>query len=138
MNNKDEIKSFGDIFTTLDNKEIKILEKFIEEKLFPKGIPLTAEGNPADGIYIIKSGIIEITKQKGQKIEGELKTGKIFGEISFLFDTPQNATLYTKEECRLMYLKKEQFEIIKKKYPELALKMVLELAKKLYLRLTKQ
>ena len=130
--------NFLEIFQSLNDKDKKILDKFIEVKFFPAGIPLTAEGNPADGIYIIKSGSIDVTVGKEKKKISKLQKGELFGEISFIFDLPQTATLYTAENSELMYIKKENYELLKKKNPDTALKMTIDLAKILYFRLIKQ
>lgn len=138
MDVKRTYNSFLEIFPSLNDKDKKILDKFIEVKFFPEGIPLTAEGNPADGIYIIKSGGVDVTVEKERKKIAKLQKGELFGEISFIFDLPQTATLYTAENTELMYIKKENYELLKKKYPDTALKMTIDLAKMLYTRLIKQ
>ena len=60
---------------------------------FRKGDILFREGDSPDAMYVIKSGLIEITKAKGSKdiVLATLKPGEMLGEMAFFDDKPRSA-----------------------------------------------
>lgn len=62
-------------------------------KKLNKGDILFREGDPSDAMYVVKSGKISITKNKGDKdIElASLNPGQMFGEMAFFDNQPRSA-----------------------------------------------
>lgn len=60
---------------------------------FKKGEVIFREGDTADAMFVIKSGIIDITKSKGSKdiVLATLKPGEMLGEMGFFDDKPRSA-----------------------------------------------
>ncbi len=62
-------------------------------KKLAKGEILFREGDPSDAMYVIKTGRIAITKNKGsgEIILAEKKNGEMLGEMAFFDDKPRSA-----------------------------------------------
>lgn len=71
-----------------------------------KGEVLFREGDPSDCLYVIKKGIIAVTKAKGKgEIElAELKTGEMIGEMAFFDSKPRSAGGKAKTDSTVIVL----------------------------------
>jgi hypothetical protein len=65
------------------------------------------EGSEADEIYEMISGIASVSV--GNKTVGEINTGEIFGEMSFLLECPRTATVRAETACCVRVVTKEDF-----------------------------
>jgi len=100
----------------------------IIERRYHDGEILFSEGDPGTGIFIIKSGRIEILK-------GDLATGSqvclairnqgdFFGEMSLLEHTPRFATAKSVGESEVLELSRENFENLVTKDPSVAMEVM--------------
>lgn len=64
------------------------------------GETIFEEGYPADGVYLICSGKVQINKSRAGKdiILATLGEGKIFGEMAFIDSRPRSATVIAVED----------------------------------------
>lgn len=62
-------------------------------KKLKKGEILFREGDTSDAMYVIKSGMVDITKAKGSKdiVLATLKPGEMLGEMAFFDNKPRSA-----------------------------------------------
>ncbi|MBU6234541.1 MAG: cyclic nucleotide-binding domain-containing protein [Alphaproteobacteria bacterium] len=84
----------------------------LERRFFPEGHLIIKEGEDGDHAYIIQSGSVKITKDKGGKqVElAKLSVGDIFGETALLFDEPRTATVKAIEDCNLIIITRSVME----------------------------
>ena len=83
------------LFHALDKQHVATLAKFCHERSFASGDVIVREGESGIGLYIIGSGQVEVTQQRGGRDE-HLRTmgaGEVFGEIGLLADHPRTATV---------------------------------------------
>ncbi|RME15007.1 MAG: Crp/Fnr family transcriptional regulator [Bdellovibrio sp.] len=75
-------------------------------KQLKKGEILFNEGDPSDAMYVIKSGLIAITKRKGNgEVElAELKAGEMLGEMAFFDNKPRSAGARAKTQATVIIL----------------------------------
>ena len=90
------------------------------------------ENEPADGLYIIKSGIVEVTKPT-ETGEAEvqlamLHQGDFFGEIGLIDGLPRSANVAALEPTECYFLPRPVFLTILEENPEIALAMLPALA----------
>lgn len=76
-------------------------------------------GDPADSIFIIRSGRVKISKvtEDGREIIlNLLKTGDVFGEMAFLEETPRDTFAEALDDTNLFILKKiDLLQLIKRR-----------------------
>lgn len=77
--------------------------------LYEKGRVIFSEGDPADRMYIIQSGALEVTQRRGRREEilTFLEKGDIVGEIALLDGDLRTATVKTITRSRLLALTRE-------------------------------
>ena len=86
--------TFGDVFAFLSAAEAHALDDEADEARFAAAEILVAEGSPPLGIYLIKEGVVRVTKDVGghSVLVEDLQGGEILGEMSFVLHKPTSAT----------------------------------------------
>ncbi|MFZ3122226.1 MAG: cyclic nucleotide-binding domain-containing protein [Thermodesulfovibrionales bacterium] len=105
------------LFEDIKDADLGKLLGSIEERFFKKGEFLFREGEDTKGIYMIRSGKIEITKTTTdgwKQTLAVLSTGNFFGELSIIEKRKHEATAVAIENTELLKLPKEEFEKLEK------------------------
>ncbi len=126
------------LFEDISNSELEKLAKVIKEVSLKKGESLFKEGEDTKGIYMIRSGKIEINKvtpDGWKQTLAVLSTGNFFGELSIIEHRRHEANAIAIESTELLKLPKEEFEKLEKEDVVLASqilkKLVLVMSKNL-------
>ena len=75
------------LFSELTDAELELMASKVVFEKFPKGARVFKEGDPINGIYLIRSGKIEISKITAdgwKQTLSVLSTSYIFGELSMI------------------------------------------------------
>ena len=83
------------IFSDLDSKELKEVEKIVYHRKYKKGEPIFRMGDPGLGMYIIVNGAVEIVEEpeNGTRTKlAELEKGAFFGDMALLDEKPRSAS----------------------------------------------
>ena len=95
------------------------------------------ERQPGAGMYIIKKGLIKLTKTVNEervKI-GELRDGEFFGEMSLLDEYPRSAEATAVEKTEALGIFRPDLFSLIEHNPKLGYKILLRLSKRLASRL---
>lgn len=105
----------------------------MELKKYAAGTLISQEGSAADGMYVVKSGQVEVYKMiNGSRIVlSRIAANDFFGEMSLFLGTPRTASVDALTDAELLYLKKEDLLDQVQSQPELAVMMLTRLAKRL-------
>jgi CRP/FNR family transcriptional regulator, cyclic AMP receptor protein len=126
------------LFRELSAKELTILERVVHIRTYAPGEPVFVESEPAAGMYVIRSGRIDIVlqyKSEKQVLMAELERGDFFGEMALLGDTTRSATAVARERSELIgFFHPDLIDIINL-HPGMGAKISLGLAKTLAERL---
>lgn len=95
----------------LDAGELKEMERLLEEQVFERGEVVFSMGDPADAVYFVLSGELEMwTGEGAEQLAGHLGPPNSFGEQAMLLNKPRLATIRVAEHARLLVLRREPFE----------------------------
>lgn len=97
----------------ISEEGLEQLAKLLDVIHLKKGEFLFKEGDETTGIYMIRSGKIEISKLTAdgwKQTLAVLSTGNFFGELSILEKRKHEASAVALENTELMKLSKEAFE----------------------------
>lgn len=127
------------LFEGLAFRDLKKIELIVHERTFMPDEVVFYERQPGTGMYIIKKGMIKLTKtinQEKVKIT-ELGEGEFFGEMALLEDYPRSAqaTAVVKTEA-LGIFRPDLFDLIERN-PRLGSKILMNLSQRLANRLRK-
>lgn len=120
------------LLQNLSDQDISKLAGFCEERQMAEGTTVFIENMPGESLFLIKKGIIRISRMFA---EGDEKTlvvlgpEDVFGEMAIIDGLPRSATARVAETAELISLKKKDFESLCQKEPELALKIVMNIVR---------
>ncbi|MEW6662278.1 MAG: Crp/Fnr family transcriptional regulator [Bacillota bacterium] len=101
------------IFEGLDQKELQSVADIAIVRPYKKGMVIFVEGEPGDGVYLVKSGLVKIAKTLAdgrEKTLHYLREGDIFAEV-LLFDGGSfPATAEALEDAEIAILRRERIE----------------------------
>jgi CRP/FNR family transcriptional regulator, cyclic AMP receptor protein len=106
----------------------------IEAQTFKAGSVIFREGDPANELFVIKSGQVRI--QIGNRTITELSADSIFGEMALSDSEPRSATAIAITDVELVPVTEKQFLFLVGQTPYFALKVMRLLAQRL--RVTNQ
>jgi len=127
------------LFEGLTFRDLKKIELIVHKRTFMPGEVVFYERQPGTGMYIIKKGVIKLTKtidEENAKI-AELGEGEVFGEMSLLEDYPRSAQATAVERTEALGIfRPDLFDLIERN-PRLGSKILMKLSQRLASRLRK-
>jgi len=96
---------------------------------FPKGEVIFHELDPADFMYVILSGEVEVTL-RGEPLGAELEGG-VIGEMAMINNSTRSATTTTLSKVRAARVDRDQFRRIISEDPDFALHLMQVIANRL-------
>ena len=114
------------LFVGLAEEDLERLCAMAETETLPAGEVLMEEGGLGDALYVILDGTFEITK-RSQERDLWIATrgpGEMLGEISLLERTPRSATVRAATDCRVLRIRREDFEQLLTKSSSAAMAML--------------
>ena len=83
------------LFRHLNRAELQTLRLIAQERRFAAGQEIFREGAPGDGVYFVKSGLVEISGGSGERrVFSRLGPGEFFGEIAALSRMARTSTIF--------------------------------------------
>ena len=125
------------LFSSLSPRELKTVDGLLHERSFLKDEVIFDQGEEGQALYIIESGKVLICRQ-GQSAAGriaELGSGRLFGELALLDNSPRAAQARAAENCTLAVLFRADFLGLLETHAVIASKISLQLARHIGQRL---
>ena len=97
------------LFESLDREQIGSLASQLQAKRMEPGEILFAQGAEDTALYVVASGVLEISRPVGAVFEviGCIGAGEYIGEISLLTGAPHAATATARTYCQIYRLSRE-------------------------------
>ncbi len=93
------------LFRHLNDGELEALRLIVQERRFAGGQDIFREGAPGDGVYFVKSGLVEISVGiESRRVFSRLGPGEIFGEMAVLEHRPRSANAVAVQETEVFFL----------------------------------
>jgi CRP/FNR family transcriptional regulator len=133
MDGIDDFLQTVSLFRELDKKHRAVIANTVFERSFAPGEAIVREGETGVGVFMIRSGKVEVTKESGDEVEhlNTLGPGDVFGEIALLTDLPRSATVRAIEQTEVLGLTGWNFRAELQKSPDLAYQMLRITARRL-------
>jgi signal transduction histidine kinase len=100
------------------------LREAVQVKSLPAGETIFQEGDAGDGVYVVRSGLVEISACMNQEVRRPLTRippGDFFGEMAVLDNEPRSAMASAKTDTEVYFIPREALLQALRKSPELAL-----------------
>jgi signal transduction histidine kinase len=122
------------LFNSLAPKEMERVRQAVREISFAPGNEIFREGDPGDGLYIVKSGLVQISSvlNHGDRVVlARLGAGEIFGEMAVLDQNPRSATALAENATELYFIPRDELLQIIECIPRLSAFFVREISRRL-------
>ncbi|MEJ2313249.1 MAG: cyclic nucleotide-binding domain-containing protein [Nitrospirota bacterium] len=119
------------LFEDLNKQQLGYLAEIVEDVSLKKGQALFTEGEDTKGIYLVRRGVIEVSKTTPDGWKQKLaifKPGQFLGELSVMEKRRHEASARALEKADLTLLTKEAFEEMEKQKPKIALAITKKIA----------
>jgi len=133
----------SEIFEALGARHLRIVldRGVIECYLSPGGI-LFQLGDPADALYVVKSGVVEICRSRGEdeapSVVAYLGEGDTIGEMAITTGSPRGSLARVPQMAEVFKLSKPAFEGLMQEIPEFSTCLLSVMSRRLEDRLRKQ
>jgi CRP-like cAMP-binding protein len=122
------------LFKNLAPEELHILRAITQERKIAAGGEIFREGDPGDGLYFVKSGLVEISgliNATERRVFSQLAAGEIFGEMSVIEDRPRSATATALKETEIYFIPRNEMLALLQRSPALAFNLLQEISHRL-------
>jgi CRP-like cAMP-binding protein len=94
------------LFQGLDHRHLGVIAKTAFERSFQPGDTIVKQGEQGLGMYMIRSGEVEVIHRRGDHEErlATLGKGDVFGELALLTDFPRSASVRATEPTTCLVL----------------------------------
>ena len=119
------------IFSNLNDKEIKHLEKNIILKTFAQGSTIIEQGEKTSTVYFLLSGtvhVVDYSRSERAVTYASLRDGDMFGEMSAIDGLPRSAWVCAITTCKVAALPGEVFFNFLKNNTEICMEMLKQLS----------
>ena len=99
-------------------KYIELLQRGGDPELFGASEPIFSEGDPADRMYIVRSGSVVLTK--GDEALETVGPGGLFGELALIDRGPRSAGAIAETDCELVAIDARRFWFLVQETPYFA------------------
>lgn len=123
----------SELFEGLPAEELARLQAATSFRRIEAGATVYREGEPADALYLVISGLLEVRSTRFRSLEQHprLFPGSFFGELSLLYDRPRTATVTSLVTSNLARLDRETLEELMERRPEVRRRLEEEAASRL-------
>ena len=101
---------------------VDVVRRERNTKSFTAGQTIFHEGDPADRMYYVEQGEVEIHNQ--HKFLELVEADGIFGEMGLINNKPRSATATAKTDCRIVELNQGDFYFLIQHVPFFAIKVM--------------
>jgi signal transduction histidine kinase len=120
------------LFRLLNRTELQALQMIALERQYASGHEIFCEGAPADGVYFVKSGLVEISANKGERrVLSRLGPGEIFGEMAVIEHRPRSATASASGATEAYFLPRGELLTFIERSPALAFALLRQISHRL-------
>jgi CRP/FNR family cyclic AMP-dependent transcriptional regulator len=119
------------LFRDLSPAELEQLHGATRELTFAAQQPIFRQGDPGDGIYFVKEGLVEIatTVSTGESKElSKIAAGALFGEMAVLDNEPRSASATANRTTTVYFISRDELLKLLDRIPRLVSALVREIS----------
>ena len=122
------------LFRHLSPIELQALRQVAREQQFPAGQTVFKEGDPGDGVYLVKDGAVEISATVApdtERVIAQVSPGELFGEMAVLELKPRSATAKAAQQSTVYFIPRDELLAMVQRSPVLAMELLREISRRL-------
>ena len=118
------------IFRSLDEYNLRDIISLLKLKKYSKGTIILKKGQPAQHLFIILSGAVDVLDENGVRLS-TLKKAEVFGEMSLISGDAVGATIKVAEDATIVFIEGQDFKGILNKFSSVQTYLTRILARRL-------
>ena len=122
------------LFRRLSAGELKALQRAAREQAFAANQEIFKEGDTGDGVYVVKSGQVQISGLVGpdtRHVFSRIDPGEVFGEMAVLEDKPRSASATAARDSVVYFIPRDEMLKLVESSPPLAMALLQEISSRL-------
>lgn len=122
------------LFQGLPAAELDSLRQVARERSYGMGETIFKQGDPGDGIYVVKSGEVHIavaTPSGELRVISKLPPGELFGEMAVIDSDPRSATALAGDTTAVYFVSRPDLLNMLSRAPQLTIGLVREISRRL-------
>jgi signal transduction histidine kinase len=122
------------LFQQLSKAEMEKVQQAARELKFAPGEVIFKEGDAGDGMYVVKTGLVQISANVSpteRRVLTRVPPGDIFGEMAIIDKAPRSATASAEVETHLYFIPSADFLKMLEQVPILALTLLRDVSRRL-------
>ena len=122
------------LFRQLAAEEVKTLRQVAQERRFPAGQEIFKEGDEGDGVYVVKTGQVQISGMVAKDTRhtfSRVEPGEIFGEMAVLENKPRSASALAAQDTTVYFIPRDAMLAMVSRSPRLAQELLREISSRL-------
>jgi len=122
------------LFRNLAAEELQALVTITQERQFPASRVIFREGDPGDGVYVVKDGLVEVSGSVGSRasrVLSQLGPGEIFGEMAVIEQQPRSATVTALKDTIVHFIPRDEMLGLLRRSPTLMLNVLQDISHRL-------
>lgn len=123
------------VFRSLSDEELVIIESITESHSYKKGSQVCREGEPSEALFVVKSGLIKLTKnsKEGSSIFSVSFPGDYFGQFALLHNKNNDVTAEIIESGVVCRMHRKDFIPLLEQNAGLAFSFLMSVSEQLHL-----
>ncbi len=113
----------AELFRLLAPDELGPVRAVAQERSFTAGREIFREGDPGDGLYVVLSGLVEISgllNNEKRQVLSQVGPGQIFGEMAIIEQLPRSACATAVQPTTVAFLDRAEMRALIERSPALA------------------
>lgn len=119
-----EIFSNSDVFSHVPKAEMKVLTTMFDAEHFEDGQIICREGDPADKVYVIAEGEVEVRAGAEERLVATYQRGGVFGEYGMFEEGHRTATVRATGKVKALSMDYLRFHRFLVAFPESTLALL--------------
>lgn len=122
------------LFCDLGSADLDRLREATREMTFAPNQTIFKEGDPGDGVFFVKEGLVQIQAVVGHgdlKVLSRISPGELFGEMAVMDNQPRSASASAEEATTVYFIGREELEALLERTPRLATAFLHEISRRL-------
>lgn len=124
----------SELFRHLHPDELEALRQVALERHFAAGQEIFREGDRGDGVYVVKTGAVEISgllNQGTRRVFSQIVPGGVFGEMAVIEHRPRSASATAVGDTTVYFIPRGEMLSLIERSPGLALNLLQEISHRL-------
>ena len=124
----------AELFRNSRPDELRALKKIVIEREYAARQTVFNEGDPGDGVYIVKDGAVEISgllNQSTRRVFAEIKPGGMFGEMAVIEHRPRSASAIATVPTTVYFIPRGEMLHLIERSPGLSLSLLQQISHRL-------